>query len=781
MRILFLSMVLILFSQVCFCQIILKGFVKDKEGRPIEAVIVHSENKKALYSTSANGYFEINTQASSHICFSKTGYLDTCIISSKYDTSLLIILKEKIIRAEDVYVYSKNSQLKSINNSKAGVMEIRTDNVLKLPTLGGEADPLRILQLTPGITKSEFSMGLIVRGGTNDQNLIILDDGMLYNPSHLAGFVSVFNPFIIDKTTLIKSGVPVEYGGRSSSLLIVESSKKDYEHFTVDGNIGLLMSNIAIHSPVGEKCQVSIAFRRSYLDQTIKPASKELFPHTLSFFNNSSYSFYDANFSIKYTLSARDVLFISAYTGNDDFTERKTSFDLDFNLKWGNQMASAKWTHIFSSNHIAKTTFYYTGSNLSIYFGQQNFNYQLTSKNEDFSLKHEHQLFGNKYRIKTGVQVLKQLVIPNKSKADLDQFVSNFGTPNEYHLLTESPYIDCEYQLNQRNNISVGLRYNFYQHLGPYYRFHRSFENKIDDTLYYSTNSLVKSFIYPDIQISFRHKLDSLSAIKAQIGRNVQFIQQVNVTSVAIPTDFWMPASLLLSPMNGYQISMGYYNEKFINTNISFELFYKWADNVTEFKKGLLQSIDKASMEENIITGKARSYGMELYMERDFGKLHGWISYTLSKSLKIFKEINNGKPFPSKYDRCHDLSLSMMYKINNMWNASMIFTYASGQAVTIPVARYMINENIINEYSGYNSSRMPPYHRMDVAINRLLSKKNGKSQELVFSIYNVYGRLNPYFMYFKITGDLKTYQLKVTPKYVSLFPMLPSISYRFSF
>jgi len=760
----------------------LRGWTVDEEGQLIEGVIIADSLGNKISQSEQDGSFSLSISLPRHICFTKPGYIDTCITVTHENTPLSVIMRSKITQVNAVIISGEGLRFKKIESGRLGTASIKTDSIRQLPTLTGEVDPLKILQLTPGVGKFDLASGLLVRGSTMDQNLVIFDEGMIYNPTHLAGFISTFNPYVVEKMTLIKTGLPVDYGGRSSALLIAESAKNLPAATRIEGNIGLLLSNVVLHTPMGKNAGATVAFRRSYIDQTIKPFSREFFPHNRSFFNSSSYAFYDANVLLQIRPSQHDNIMISSYLGNDDFTLNRTSFDLKYNMNWANRMASLQWIHYFGSRHISKTSAYYTRSDLRLFIGQSNFNYRLVSANEDYSLKHEHRFFLKHLKFKVGIQYLQQLVIPNQSEAVLNELQADFGTPNEFSIHTLSGYGETEIAISKRLSVIAGARGNWYAHVGPYYQYVRSVETRqITDTVYYSSGSVVKRYFSPDAQIAMHYRIDSLSAIKIHAGRNVQFLQQVNVTTVALPTDFWLPASNQVPPLIARQLSCGYLNQWMSNSNFSVELFYKWFNPVIEFDKGLLQSLSKATMEENILLGKGRSYGIEFYLEGSIQQWAGWISYTLSRSERIFGQINGGQAFPSKYDRLHDLTLVLMRALGPHWKGSLTFTYASGQATTLPVGRYMVGGNIVNQYTGYNKFRMPPYHRLDIAFTRQLKSYRGVNHELVLSIYNLYSRLNPYFMYYKVSGDLNRYKLTVTPQYVALFPMMPSISYRFSY
>jgi len=770
-------------AQFGYAQKRISGFLTDANGVPLENASIFLKGGRLLTTTDKNGAFSFEYKQDESICFSHFGFSDTCLNASELsENSIKIRLNEKKIVAEEIIVSSK-SNMKIIRSAQTGLFEIRTDSLRSLPNIVGEADPIKMLQLSPGVTKSDFNMGLNVRGSTTDQNLVLIDDAAIYNPTHLAGFLSVFNPLVVEKVSLLKSGIPAEYGGRVSSITIVETDKNLASKTETEGNVGILLSGFVVKTPLlQDKASFQVSARRSYFDQTIKPISKILFKNGKSMFNSTDYAFYDVNASLIIAPSKNDKVFISCYVGNDDFSLSKTSFNLQYNMQWSNQAFSLKWMHHFSSRHIMKTIAYSSKGDFAIFLGQNDFNFRLNSSIEDLSAIHEHTFFFGHWSLKTGAQVLKQHILPNKSKAELIDFNTDFGTPNTFNTLTFSPYIQSEVNVSKSLALNIGLRYNEYLHFGPFERFVRDNGIDITDTLYYKKNETVKKYNNFEPRFALRYLINSYSSLKFSVTHNIQYLQQINVSAVSFPTDFWMPASYQLAPQKGWQFSLGYFSNLFDSSYcFSTEVFYKHMVNLTEFKKGILSTVSKASMEENIITGEGRAYGIEFLIEKKTGELTGWISYTLSRSERIFKEINNGNPYPSKYDRTHDLSIVTQYKINEKWNASAIFVIASGNAFTLPYGRYMIGENIVNQYSDYNSFRMPVYHRLDMSVTRKFKTKGKAEHSLDIGIYNVYSRLNPYFMYFDVSGDLEKYKLKVSPRYVSVFPILPSVSYHFKF
>ncbi len=756
------------------------GVITDNQGNSLSNVMVLTNTSKLITSSDMNGKYIIkHVPDDSIICFRAIGFKDTCILIKNLQS--IIQLQRETFYLPEIYVRNDKQIQQKLQAIKTGSITFRIDSIRRLPTISGQTDPLKILELSPGVSKNEFSYGINIRGGSSDQTLVIFDDAVIYNPMHLSGFLSVFNPIVIDKVTLYKSGIPSEYPGRLSSAMIIETKQKWPEKTEMEGNMGLLLSGIGVKIPVNSRIDLSLAARQSYIDYTVKPVSKFLFPNNRSLFNNTQYYFNDFNLQMKFKLSPVDNIYISSFYAKDDFVLHKASFNLKYGLIWDNLTTSLKWNHYFNNYHISKTIFYYSKGKLDLFLGQNDFYYSLNSLIQDYSLRHEHQFFFNRITAKIGIQALKQTIIPNKSEAQLNDLQANFGTPNDYHVYTISCYASTDVKITDRLSANASVRGNYYMHQGPFYQFIRSFDGSIRDTLFYNSHQLVKSYHNLEPQVGINYSINKFSTVKFHVGQSVQYIQQVNVSSVTLPTDFWMPASLLIKPGTAFQMTMGYVRSFNHHIDLTIDFFYKHMNNLTEFKKGITSTITKATMEENIIIGKGRAIGGEIMIEKKSGKINGWLSYTLSKSDRIFNEINNGNPFPSKYDRRHNLSLVLQYELNRKWYISSIFTYATGQAVTLPVGRYMIGENIINQYVNYNSFRMPAYHRFDVSLAHSFDLKYGKEHELVFSIYNVYNRLNPFFMYFQVTGDLNRYRLKVTPKYVSIFPILPSVSYRFKF
>jgi hypothetical protein len=766
---------------ICQSQQRLTGIVYDNLGKPLAGAILTDNNHKFLGNTNDSGRFTILIKPESGLCFILMGFYDTCITVQAIKNNFEIMMKEKVLVSNEIIIKSNNSE-DYLKGAQTGVFQIKPDSLRGLPNIVGEADPMRMLQLSPGVAKSEINMGINVRGSSTDQNLIFFDDAIIYNPTHLMGFLSIFNSAIIDNVTLIKAGLPAYYGGRLSSVTIIESNKTIPETPQFSANIGLLLSGFMYKVPlVKNKLSIMVAARKSYIDYTVKPVSKLLFRKSHSMFNFTNYGFYDLNFGLVYKPSSYDGIYISAYTGSDVFNLKKVSFDIQNNVDWSNYSISIKWLHNKNSFHVIKTVAGFSGNNFNFSIAQSNNGYWLSTNLKNYYFNHEHSFYLKKIVLKTGFNQELYSVIPSKNEADLSSQNGVLGTVNTYHVSISNLYIHTETNISSKLKIAIGLRGSYYIHFGPYTSYTRDYSGNINDTISYNKNETIKKYSSLEPRMSLNYTIDSISWLKLSATRNTQYLQQVNVTSVSLPTDFWLPATNFAPPAQGYQFSAGYFRKINNNFNCSFDVFYKGMSNILEFNSGILASLTKSTIEENVIVGKGRSYGMELFVEKTKGNLTGWLSYTLSRSERKFALIDYGAWYPAKYDHTHDLSLVLQYPLNQRWKAAAIFVYSTGNATTMPIGGYFIQGQIVDQMGKFNSSRLPSYNRMDVSFTRNIRKTGRSEQNLNISIYNVYNRQNPFFVYYNVTGDLNKYELNIKQKSVSVFPIMPSVSYGIRF
>jgi hypothetical protein len=663
-----------------------------------------------------------------------------------------------------------------------GRVDIPVDRIKKIPALLGEVDILRVIQLTPGVQSAgEGNTGFYVRGGGPDQNLILLDEAVVYNASHLLGFFSVFNADAIKNVELIKAGMPANYGGRLASVLDISMKEGDNKRYEVEGGIGLISSRLTVQGPiVKEKSSFIVSGRRTYLDLIMKPFLKNDSP-----FKKGGYYFYDINAKANYYFSDKDRLFISGYFGRDVF-KLQTSGEGSFknSIDWGNATATIRWNHLFSDKLFANTTLIYSNYKFNLGAEQNMYEMKLYSGITDYGAKIDFTYIpGIRHNIKFGADYTYHIFTPNNASARSGDTEFDLGKKVKLYSHEAALYINDDFDVTELIKISAGLRYSFFAHVGPYDRYVLNDVGKIADTITYKRQELIKMYNNLEPRISAKFGINARSSIKASFTMNYQYIHLASYTSVSLPTDIWVPSTSIVKPQLGYQYSLGYFMNFMKNMwETSVEIYYKDMRNQIEFKEGAQPEDNlKNNTDNNFTFGRGWSYGGEIFIRKSIGKTTGWIGYTLSWTKRKFPEINQGKEYFAKYDRRHDVSIVVSQQLGKRWTISAVWVYATGNAITLPLSRYFVSGNIVNEYSARNEFRMPAYHRLDLSAT-LDSKPNKKfKSSWTFAIYNVYSRMNPYYIYFETTGDLLDFNLQTVAKQVSLFPIIPSVTWNFKF
>jgi len=669
----------------------------------------------------------------------------------------------------------------NVTSVQAGVLQIDSKQFSKLPTLMGEPDIINAIRLTPGVQSvGEGNTGIYVRGGDAGQNLILLENMPLYNPSHLLGFFPVFNSDILGQVRIIKGGIPANYGGKASSVIDLAMKEGNRERFCGSGSIGLLSSDLTLESPLSKgKGSLIVSGRRTYLD-AIKLLSQPFIPSSKNFFEQTNYYFYDGSIKFTHQLGSKTRLTLAAFGSKDTYTLTDNEFSVSNKMNWANIAGNANIKHTFSDNMAMGYTLGITNYFFEIDAGFNTYKFNLYSGVRDWfqNLDFTHKLT-DKSRLKYGVAYTRHLLTPNKVAIDVEKV--NFSNTNQYFSNEGSIYLQGDYSFNSNLSISAGLRQTYFQHVGPYTQYSRNEVGQIDDSTVYEKNQKVIDFLTWDPNLSWVYLLTNQSSVKGTFSITHQFIHLASVGTVSLPTDVWLPSTQFIEPQKVGLVTLGYFRNFFDNVvETSVEAYYKKMSNQIEFLNGVLDNFDNTKMEQNIITGSGKAYGIEFYMKKQLGKTTGSISYTLSRTLRQFDEINS-EPFPAKYDRIHDLSITLNHELSNRWNLSAVFIYATGNAMTLPTGRYIIQGNVANDYTAVNSFRMPAYHRLDLSATCQLMKRNNWESSLIFSVYNVYNRANPYFIYFQVKGDIDKYYLSVAPKQISLFPILPSVTWSFKF
>jgi hypothetical protein len=694
---------------------------------------------------------------------------------------------------EEVEVNAKRGE--NVTSTKVGQMELEMEKIKTLPAFMGEVDIIKTIQLLPGVSSvSEGGQGFYVRGGGPDQNLVLLDEAQVYNASHLFGFFSVFNSDAVKSVNMIKGGMPANFGGRISSVLEVKMNEGNSKQFNVKGGLGLISSRLTFEGPiVKNKGSFIVSARRTYIDVLMKSFIPKSSP-----FAGSGYYFYDFNLKANYRLGKKDKLFLSGYYGKDQFIYGNKKDDFSVRMPWGNAIAAIRWNHIFNSKLFMNLTGTFTDYLFSFNSEQDNFKFSLKSGIRDVGGKVDFSYFpSTRHKLKWGAEYLYHTFTPTSVSASQDDTEFDTGEAQKLYSHESAVYFLDEFDLNEKIRFNAGLRYSMYQFVGPFKRFINNTINGNDSVVQYNKGDLIKFYQGFEPRISGRWLLSKKSSIKAGYAYNYQYVHLTSLSAVSLPTDIWFPTTDIAKPQKGWQASLGYFqNFKDNKYEASVEVYYKGMKNLIEYKQGALPSDNVNDNTDNLLVfGTGWSYGAEFLIKKATGKLTGWIGYTWAKTERLFPDLQK-EVFPAKYDRRHDLTVVAGYKLNDRWTFGASFIYASGNTLTLPNSWYVQDQNILFNYGLRNSTRMAPYHRLDLSatlydrpIKKRTNPQTGERIEVKkkfrsnwnFSIYNVYNRANPYFLYIDNQGGLLTNDFKISVKQVTLFPIIPSATWNFEF
>lgn len=684
----------------------------------------------------------------------------------------------------------------NVSSTKMGQIELGIEEIKAVPAFMGEVDLVKTIQLLPGVSSAaEGGQGFYVRGGGPDQNLVLLDEAVVYNASHLFGFFSVFNADAVKNVNLIKGGMPANFGGRMSSVLEVNMNEGNNKRFGIKGGLGLISSRLTIQGPLKkDKGSFVLSGRRTYIDILMKPFIPDSSP-----FAGSGYFFYDLNFKANYKISEKDHVYLSGYYGKDLFNFGNKEDDFTVNMPWGNGIGALRWNHLFSSKLFMNASLTFTDYVFKFGSEQEEFKFEMKSGIRDLGGKVDFSYFpNNRHKIKFGAQYTHHTFTPVSVSASQEETVFDTGNAQQLKSHETGIYALDEFDWTENFRINAGLRYSTFAHVGPFTRYIKGDISEPDSIVEYKKNEVVKLYHGLEPRLSIRYLLPDNSSIKAAYTYNYQYVHLTSLSAVSLPTDIWYPTTNIAKPQVGWQGSVGYFRNFFDDKlETSVELYYKGMNNLIEYKEGALPADNVNDNTDNLLTfGRGWSYGVEFFVKKNFGKLNGWIGYTWSKTERIFAELNQGKVFPAKYDRRHDLSIVASYKLNPRVMFGSAFIFATGNTLTLPTSWYVHDNDLLFNYGQRNSTRMIPYHRLDFSAtfydkatkikgydsdgNAIERKKRFRSNWVV-SVYNVYNRANPYFLYIDNEGNFLENDFKITVKQVSLFPIIPSITWNFEF
>lgn len=738
------------------------------EDLPFATILIN--NLPGIGTTSnAYGFYSISLEEGEYsVSYQFMGYTKVVKkVTLDKNVRINVELTEESTAIEEVVISAEQNN-RNITNIEVGVTKLDIKNIKELPTFAGEHDIIKVIQTHPGIKASgEGNTGYYVRGGGIDQNLILLDEAPVYNPSHLLGFFSVFNSDAIKSATMYKGGMMPEYGGRTASVLDIRMKDGNNKKYSVSGGIGIIASRLTLEGPiVKDKGSFIISGRRTYGDLFMKLSKDEEKRNTLLYF-------YDLNLKANYKITDKDRIYLSGYFGRDKF-----GFSDQFGIDWGNATGTFRWNHLFSDRLFSNTSIIYSDYDYKFGFGLDEDNISLQSVIKDFNIKQDFSFFqNNKNSFKFGFNVIYHTIEPGNLTAG-----SNTGiTPKEAepkYGWESALYIQNKLKVNPHLGFNFGLRYSFFNQVGPSTAYTFDNNGKYLSEEQFDKGENIQSYGVLEPRLSANFIINESSSIKAGYNRNSQYLHLLSNSTSSTPTDSWIMSSNNVKPQIADQVSAGYFRN-FSNNNYetSVEAYYKDMQNVIDYRNGANVFLNE-QLEGDLVYGDGKAYGLEFFVKKNKGRLTGWFSYTLSRTLRKFDEINEGKWFSAKQDRIHDFSLVSMYKLSKKLTLSANFVYYTGDAITFPTGRYVVDGKVIPNYTERNGYRMPDVHRLDLGFNWQIKKTKRFESSLNFSLYNAYGRENAYVINFRPNEENPSETEAVQ---ISLFKWIPSFTYNFRF
>ncbi len=760
------------------------GYVKDAaDGEELIGATVSIKGTSMGVVTNSYGFYSLTIEKGEYtLLFNYIGYDEIQIpVSLKGNTTKDVELKEKAKEMKEAVVSAKKLE-QQVENKKISVVKMDIETIKQIPVLFGEVDIMKTITFMPGIQSAgEGNSGINVRGGGQDQNLILLDEAPVYNASHLMGFFSVFNGDAVKDLEVYKGGIPAKYGGRLSSLIDVRMKDGNKKRYAATGGIGLISSRLTLEGPIQkDKASFMVAGRRSYADVFLALSpNKDLRENRLYFF--------DLNTKANYILSSKDKLFVSGYFGRDVF-----KFSELFGLDWGNATATARWNHLFSEKLFSNVTFIFSDFRYQFSFDfsdQQNL--RVTQGITDWSLKADLiSYLSPSSRLEFGMISTHHTFNPGKIEPLRSSAIFSAFQYPERKALEHGIYADHEYKFNPRLKARYGLRASIFNNLGSANEFSYTRDEKmvptVTDTFVYKKNSIYNTYAGLEPRIALSYNLTADIAIKASYDRTYQYVQQASNTASSLPTDQWIPASLNIKPQVADQIATGYFRNFEKGWEMSLEVYYKSMRNQIDYRDGAVLFFNE-QIDAELLIGKAWSYGTELFVKKSGDKWDGFLSYTLAKTMRQVNGINDGNAYPTQNDRRHNLNIVGSYRPGKRVSITATFVLQSGKPVTFPARKYEYDGLVVPHYDERNSFRMPAYHRMDVGVNLENKKKENQRFESSwnFSIYNLYARENAYSIIFRektttvngetvSTGETEAVQ-------IALFKIIPSVTWNFKF
>ncbi len=758
----------------------LNGYLKDKaNGEALIGASIYIPALKTGTITNAYGFYSISVPRGSYsVTFSYIGYQSQSqTIDLKDNRQLNVLLEEDAKKIEEVVVTGEKKD-RNVANLQMSMEKVPVKLVKKLPAFMGEVDILKSITLLPGIQNGgEGSSGLYVRGGGPDENLMILDEAPVYNASHLLGFFSVFNSDAIKDVQIYKGGIPAEYGGKASSVIDIRMKDGNNQQLGVNGGIGNISSRLTVEGPIiKDKWSFIVSGRRTYADFIGKLAG-------IDELQENKLYFYDLNLKTNIQLDANNRIYLSAYTGDDYFKAGESIY-----MRWGNLTSTARWNHLFSNKLFSNTSLILSKYSYNLGVpgtGADQFDWN--SQISDYNFKEDFGWYLNsKNKLTLGFNLIYHHFEPGEIDANEGSYFTDRKLTN-YNALDNSVYISNEQSIGERLTLRYGLRYSYFQQIGKgkvreYENQDQPNEDEVTEVKEYGAGKLIPPPYHNlEPRMALKYMLGMQSSLKASYNRMAQNLHLISNTNSPTPLDIWMPSNSYIKPLIINQVGLGYFRNFKNNVfETSAEVYYKDMKNVVDYKDGADLFL-KEDMETELLRGNGYAYGLELYAKKQEGRATGWLSYTLSRSMRKVPGINEGKVYPSSYDRTHCVSLVVNYELARRLNFSTSWVFSTGNPTSYPVAKYDVQGNTFYYYADRNSNRIPDYHRLDVSLTYDFRKNDHRKvkQSLNFSIYNLYARRNAYSVTFRQNEDNPN--ISEATRLSILGSMIPAVTYNFNF
>ncbi len=763
-----------LLSQGAFAQqFTVSGNIRDAETGEdlIGATVSVKELPGTGTSANAYGFYSLTLEAGNYtLIYQYIGLeeIEKQIVLDKAQT-VDIELGQSSIQMEEVVIKGERDDA-NVTETKMSVTKIDPKDIATVPVIFGERDIIKTLQLTPGVkTAGEGNSGFYVRGGGIDQNLILLDEAPVYNASHLLGFFSVFNSDAIKDVTLYKGGIPAEYGGRASSVMDIKMKDGNSKRLGVSGGVGLISSRLTVEAPiVKDKGSIMVSGRRTYADIFLGFSPNEAL-------QNSTLYFYDLNAKANYRITKKDRVYLSGYFGRDIFGFNNNQFGFN----WGNATGTFRWNHLFSDKFFSNTSVIFSDYDykFNVTFAE-NAAFSVSSGIKDWNVKQDFSWFPNPNNtVKFGFNAIHHTFLPGSIETEEGSIFNSQEIPENF-ALEGAAYIQNDQKINSWLSINYGLRYAMFNQIGPGTVKTYDTEGEVTSEQTFGEWKSIKYYGGIEPRLAIKMGLDPKSSLKLSFTRNYQFLHLLSNSTTTTPTDVWVPSSANVKPQIGDQVAFGYFRNLFNNQfELSVEGYYKLLQNQIDYKNGADLVLNE-NVESELVFGDGYAFGAEFYLRKRKGDFTGWVSYSIGRTFRRFAEINDGEYFPARQDRIHDLAVVGIYNITPRWNVSGTFVFYTGDAATFPSGRYELEGISVPYFTERNGYRFPSYNRMDLGVTYISSKSDRFESSWNLSVYNVYGRQNPFTIDFRESadnpGENEAFQ-------IALFRWIPSLSYNFKF